>query len=58
MDSSEEEVLLESCRLVVIIRSKLKEKRKGRGFGKYFQKSIEQGASHILMQEIGVIDRG
>ena len=38
MDSSDEEVLLESCCLVVIIRSKSKEKGKGRGFGKYLKK--------------------
>ena len=38
MDSSDEEVLLESCCLVVIIKSKSKEKGKGRGFGKYLKK--------------------
>ena len=35
MDSSDDEVLLESCYLAVIIRSKSKVKGKGRGFGKY-----------------------
>ena len=38
MDSPDEEVLLESCCLVVIIWSKSKEKGKGRGFGKYLKK--------------------
>ena len=38
MDSPDEEVLLESCCLVVIIRSKSKEKGKGREFGKSLKK--------------------
>ena len=37
MDSSDKEVLLESCRLAVIIRSKSKEEGKGHGFVKYFK---------------------
>ena len=37
MDSLDEEMLLESCCLAVIIRSKSKEKGKGREFGKYLQ---------------------
>ena len=46
MDSSDEEVLLESCCLVVIIRSKSKEKGKERGCGKYLKKRTEQGVCH------------
>ena len=38
MDSSDKEGLLESCCLVVIIRSKSKEKGKRRGCGKYLKK--------------------
>ena len=57
MDSPDEEVLLESCYLVVIIRSKSKEKGKGRGFGKYLKKRIEQGVYHNLLHEIIVSDR-
>ena len=57
MDSSDEEVLLESCCLVVIIRSKSKEKGKERGCGKYLKKRTEQGVCHNLMQEMRVNDR-
>ena len=57
MSSLDEEVLLESCCLV-IIRSKPKEKGKGRGFGKLnLKKRIEQEVYHNLLQEIGVNDR-
>ena len=57
MSSSDEEVLLESCCLV-IIRSKPKEKGKGRGFGKLnLKKRTEQEVYHNLLQEIGVNDR-
>ena len=31
---------------------------KGRGFGKYFLKRIEQGVCHNLLQEVGVSDSG
>ena len=36
-DSSDEEVFLGSCCLVIIIKIKSKEKGKGRGFGKYLK---------------------
>ena len=52
MDSSDEEVLLQSFCLLVIKTSKSKQKKNGRGFGK----RIEQGVYHNLLQEIGVND--
>ena len=40
-----------------IVRSKSKEKVKGPGYGKYFEKRIEQGVYHNLLQEMRVNDR-
>ena len=42
MDSSDEEVLFETCCLVVILRSKSKEKEKGRWFEKSIKKNRNQ----------------
>ena len=47
MNSSDEEVLLELCCLFANIRRKSKEKRKGRGFGKYLKK--EQNKEFTLI---------
>ena len=57
MDSSDEEVLLESCCLVIIIRSKSKEKEKGRGCGKYLKTEYNKEFTRSLLQEMRVNDR-
>ena len=57
MDSSDEEVLFEPCCLVVILRSKSKEKEKGRWFGKSIKKESKLGVYYNLLQEMVVNDR-
>ena len=54
MDSSDEEVQLESC---CYHQEQIKRKRKRTWVREIFKKRIEQGVYHNLMQEMRVNDR-
>ena len=58
MDSSDEEVLLESCRFLLNYnQEKIKRKRKMEWVRERIEKRIEQGVYHNLLQEMRVNDR-
>ena len=58
MDSSDEEVLLESCCFLLNYhQEQVKRKRKRTWVPEIFKKRIEQGVYHNLLQEIRVNDR-
>ena len=50
MDSSDEEVLLESSYFLLYYhQEQIKKKRKGCGCGKYLKRRIEQGIYHVCI---------
>ena len=58
MDSSDEEVLLESsCFLLNYHQEQIKRKRKRAWVRDIFNKRIEQGVYHNLLQEMRINDR-
>ena len=57
MDSSDEDVLLESCCFLLIYhQEQIKRKRKRTWVGEIFLKRTEQGFYHNLLKEMGVND--
>ena len=58
MDSSDEMVVLESCCFLLgYHQQQIKGKRKRTWVREIFEKRIEQGVYHNLLQEMRVIDR-